>query len=195
MSNDSANGATRRVECPAEREPAVKTFIIACVFLGAGIWCWIDDSSGKYLVPIDPNQAQTQSADEAEVPKRHPTIEKDGINTWATWAFNYYGKFVFTIIGAAFAGRGVRAMNRVLIADEEGIGYKGGRRIAWSDVKGLDASDLADKQILRVKYNGNKTLELDNYKLQNFKELVAFVEQHAPGSTGQASPPPNGSES
>ena len=80
------------------------------------------------------------------------------------------------------AGTAVRHMRRVMVADEQGIGWANRPKTPWSKIRKLDASDLADKQILRLETDEGKTIVLDNYKLKNFKELVAAVEARVPAS-------------
>ena len=72
--------------------------------------------------------------------------------------------------------------------DELGIGYLGKPKIPWSEVTGLDAAELQDKQILHLLHNQGQKLTLDGYKLKNFKELVAFVESRVPGGGEQTAP-------
>lgn len=147
----------QQVECPAEREPIVKLWIIAAMLIGFGIWCIVDAGKPKYdYVPL-----------------------AEDLNGFFSWALTHIGQFVFTIVGAAVAGTAIRHSRRVLVADQEGIGWRGGRKLPWEKVTKLDASRLKDKQILVLEHPDGR-LTLDNYKLQNFRDLVAVVEEKVP---------------
>jgi len=159
MTDDPHTAGLSRVECPAEREPAVKLYIIAGLFLALGVYCLVDVQRGAYT---------------------YTPFSVQNINAWASWAFNYGGQFVFCLAGLAMAVLATRSLRRVLVADEKGIGYVGGRAIAWEHVEQIDASKLAAKKILTLRAAGNGKLVLDQYKLQNFRDLVAFIEQQVP---------------
>jgi hypothetical protein len=150
----------QRVTCPATKDLAVRLWIVAGLAAAGAIWCfWDAYIAGSY--PYAP-------------------LSED-INQWMGWAFNHYTPVVLGPIAIVFGVWGWIALNRVLIADEQGIGYKGKTRYAWDDVTKLDASDLAEKKILRLHVKDrNKPLVLDALNLQNFKELVAVVEQNVP---------------
>ena len=157
----SSEGAqASQVICGATRDGAVRLFIIAAMLLGFGIYCFTDWSNPKYAAP--------------------ESWDMKHINNIGGYLLTHYGPFVLIPPGLIVAGFAVRSLRRKLIADEEGIGYVGKEKLAWSSVTGLDPSDLAQKQILRLKHGGDKSLDLDGYDLQNFKELVAFIESHVP---------------
>ena len=54
-------GAPARVQSPAEREPVIKLFIVAAIVLGAGFWCFLDDSNHKYYNPVDTDATKSPS--------------------------------------------------------------------------------------------------------------------------------------
>ena len=144
-----------RVECPATKDPAVRVFIMAAMALAFGLWCAYD----------------------AYVLDKYPYGE--AVNEMASWAFNHFLPVVLVPVGLILLVKGVLMLRRVLVADAEGIGYVGKSKIAWGEVTELDASDLADKKILRLS-GTDRTLVLDSWKLQNFPQLVAVVEAHVP---------------
>jgi len=152
--------APTSVTCAADKDPVIKIFIMAAMLLGVGIWCWKDASTGKYPPP--------------------KAWDMENINQAAGYAFNHFTPWIALPFGLFKALQGFMALRRVLTADAEGIGYVGKEKLPWDQITALDASKLKDKGILTVKYGGDKTLVLDSYKLQNFRDLVGFVESHSP---------------
>ena len=145
-----------RVECPATRDPAVRLFIFAGILIVGGLWCFVDG----YV---------------RNLPKKVETI-----NEIATYYLNHIGGIVFPLAGLIPLIWGLVFLRRKLVADEEGIGYVGKETIPWSAVSGLDTSKLADKGTLRLRHGSagqERTLVLDSWKLQNFRQLVMLVEQ------------------
>ena len=153
--NDKTEGPrTTRVICPSVRDLVVRPLILAVGLVGFGIWCAFDQ-------------------------QEYAPFDKD-MNTWLTWAMNYYGQFAFTALGMIPLYFAVRAMRRRLVADETGVGFQGKETVAWSSVTGLDASELKGKQILYLLHGQGQRYTLDGFDLRNFAELVAFVEDHVP---------------
>jgi hypothetical protein len=148
---------SQRVECPASREPAVKRVILAALFLGFGIWCLLD--RGKYAAPDDWSMKNING------------VAGYVLNNWAPWVMLPLGTALLL-----WAGLGLR---KRLEADEEGIGYVGRERIAWSEVDKLDGSRLQSKGVVAV-HAGSRRLVLDSYYLSNFHELMTLVEQQVP---------------
>jgi len=155
----------RRVECRAAKDPAVRLFIFAAMLIGIGFWFFLD----------------------AYVWKKYPAEGIENINDAFTYYLNHIGGIAFPILGLIPLVWGMIFLRRRLIADEEGIGYAGGQKIPWSEIRALDSSKLASKGILYLKYDsGGKqgTLKLDSWKLQGFRELVALVESKAVAEGG-----------
>jgi hypothetical protein len=150
--------APLQVESPAAKDPAVRLFIIAAMLIGFGVWCFVDGYVRK-------------------------TIKKEditGINKAATYYLNHVGGIALPLAGLIPLAWGLVVLRRRLVADEEGIGYVGKERIPWTAVRSMDTAKLADKGILRLEYDsgsGQRSLVLDSWKLQNFRELVALVEK------------------
>lgn len=142
------------VECPAKKDPAVRMFIFAGMLIGFGLWCFID----------------------AYVKKIVPLPKPGDLNSFFTYYMNTIFGIALPIAGLVPLIRGVVAMRRVLVADDQGIGYRGKPPVAWSAVESLDATHLADKGILKLNLAGGETLTLDGYELENFKPLVKLVE-------------------
>jgi len=168
--DEQSTSAAGRVECPAKKDPAVRLFIMAGIFLGFGLWCVVE--RGKYPAP--------------------DAWDVEHINEAAGHALNHYGPYLFIPVGLFFLGRGVRALRRVLIADEEGIGYRGREKLPWSQITALDAGRLRSKGILTLHYGSDGKLVLDSWKLQNFRGLIALVEQKVPPEAqpqGEPTPP------
>lgn len=148
------------IECRATKDPSVRLFILAAMLVGFGVYCLIDDLSGKYpYVPA-----------------------AEDINQWATWGLNHFGPYVFIPPGVLAAVLAFRGLKRVFTADAGGLGYLGKDKIAWSQITRLDGSLLQEKGILLIEYGRGKQLKLCDWKLTNFKALVAFIESHVPES-------------
>ncbi|MBS3734008.1 MAG: hypothetical protein KGY99_03690 [Phycisphaerae bacterium] len=148
----------RKITCPATKDPAVRLFIGAAMMIGFGVWCWTDLGS---------------------FPKPDVPFSIKSINPWSGYLFNHIGAYVLLPLGLVPLLWGIVFLRRRLVADEEGVGYAGREKIAWRQIETVDATKLKDKGIL-VLHAGKRKLKLDSWKLQNFKELVAFVETHAP---------------
>ena len=163
--NESAATPTKEIICPATRDSAIRPLFIGVGVLAFGIWCMTDQ-------------------------REHVPFSMKNINSWSTWALNFYGAIVCPILGVISLIWGFLVLRRKLIADDQGIGFVGKPKISWSDVTGVDASALQDKQILYLLHGQGDKLMLDGYKLKNFKELIAIVESHAPGAGEQRAPAP-----
>ncbi len=147
-----------RVESKATKDPAVRLFILAAMLLGFGVYCLVDDIRGEFQY----------------------VAFSESINGWCRWAFNHYGPYVLIPPGVVVLIRGILFLRRKLVADSEGIGYDGKEKIPWDQVTELDATELQSKKVLRVYYGEGKKLVLDSWKLQDFRDLVAVVEQNIP---------------
>jgi len=152
------NEAPASVESPAAKDPAVRIFILAAMLVAFGIWAMMDLSTGKFHY-VDPGE---------------------DINAFGKWAFNAFGAYICTPVGVVIAVLGLRFLKGVLVADGEGIGWKGKTKRPWAQVATLDATQLRDKGILVVHFKDGARIKLDSWKLQNFKKLVAVVEANVP---------------
>jgi hypothetical protein len=148
----------QHVECSPAKDPAIRVFIAAAMFLGFGVWCLFD--MNKY----DPPAAW----------------DMRNINQASKYVMNHYGGFVLVPIGLVLAISGVVFLRRKLLADGEGIGYKGKDKIAWDAVAELDAKQLKSKGIVYLRVEGNKGLKLDSWKLTKFRELLKLLEAKIP---------------
>ena len=156
MTEQTQGTESTRVECPARKDPAVRMFIIAAMLLGFDIWCFVDG----YVY--------------------HRPKEIQSINDKLTWTTNYVGGIALPVLSLIPLGYGIAMLRRRLLADAEGLGFAGKPKVAWSSVTRLDSQDLAGKRILRLHYQANgqdRVLVLDGWRLENFKPLVALVEQ------------------
>lgn len=154
MNDTAEHPRATQVVCPVARDLVVRPLILAAALIGFGIWCAFDQ-------------------------QEYATFDEN-MNTWLTWAMNFYGQFIFTALGLIPLYFAVRAMRRKVIADETGVGFLGREKVAWAGVTGLDASELKDKQILYLLHGQGQRYALDGFDLRNFAELVAFVEDHVP---------------
>ena len=161
--NDATEGSNvTRVVCPAALDLAIRPLILAVALIAFGIWCAMDQQPYKSL--------------------------DEDMNTWLTWAMNYYGQFAFTALGLVPLYFGIRALRRKMVADDQGVGFEGKDKILWSSVTGLDASELKEKNILTVIHGGGQRYKLDGFDLKNFRELVTFVEAHIPKTDPEPTP-------
>ena len=148
-------GVPSTVECRAAKDPAVRMLILAAMLLGFGGWCFVDG----YV--------------------RHLPEKLANINDLATWCLNYVGGVLFPLAGLIVGARMVVFLRRKLLADEKGIGYAGKEKVPWDAFTGMDSSKFKKKGILRLQYASGgteKVLVLDNWKLDNFRELLQLVE-------------------
>lgn len=149
-----------RVECPAVKgydNPAVRWMIIGIVAFGLGVYCLID----------------------AFIVRKYPYPEPFEVNQFARWAFNIFGTFFFIPAGILAVTWTWKLLKQVLVADQEGIGYAGREQIPWGDITELDGSRV-EKGLLVLKSGEDEKLVLDSWKLKNFRDLVAIIEQHVP---------------
>jgi hypothetical protein len=147
-----------RVECPAAKDPAVRLFIAAAMALAFGGWMVYDHYvSGKY-----------------------PYSDPSDLNKYASYLFNHFGPFILLPLGLGLAVGGIVTLRRVLVAEADGIGYRGQTQRPWGGIASVDASRLQSKGILVLHFTAGAKLVLDSWKLTNFRNLVAFVEAHLP---------------
>ena len=145
-----------RVECPAKKDPAVRLFIIAALLLAFAVWCLLDMHNYPKPDPFD-------------------------LNKYLKYAFNHFLPIGLVPAGLVLLIRGVVTLKRRLVADAEGIGYVGKEKTPWSDIERLDAARLQDKGMLDLYTRQGRKLTLDGWTLENFQQLVAFVEKHVSG--------------
>ena len=152
---------TTLIECKSTRDPLLRLGFLVAMLVGFGLWCVYE------MNLID------------GAPKYSYKSMSDDFNTWATWAFNFYGQFVFTGLGLLLAWKALKFKNQVLTADDAGVGYVGREKIAWADVIEMDLSKFKAKEIMVLKA-GDTSITLDGWKLQNFRDLIAKVEAALP---------------
>lgn len=158
MTQPTESRKIERVECPAVKEPAVRKFIVAAMFLGFGLYCAYD----------------------AFVLGKYPKPKSENINELASWAFNHIvGPFVLVPIGLVVLIWALWSLKRVLAADEAGIGYVGSEKVSWDQITRVDAARI-QKGLLYLYVGEDRKITLDSWKLENFKQLVAVVESAVP---------------
>jgi hypothetical protein len=155
---------TNRVECKAAKDPVVRLFILAAMLIGFGVYCYVTrtEPTGK-------------------------SITKD-LNGWLSWAMGEYLPFACIPPGVLVAVAAVLAAKKRLVADAQGIGYLGQEQIAWSAITAVDAARLQTKGLLFIHYGQGKTLRLCDWKLTDFKPMVAFLEAHLPAGVAVKMP-------
>jgi len=157
---ESTNPPTpERVECSAAKDPAIRKLIMSALLLGFGLYCFYE----AYILDLYPYPSGSGN-----------------INELMGWAFNrVLGPFVFIPAGLAILAWTIWSLRLKLVADSEGIGYEGGRKTSWDQITELDASRI-EKGWLFLHVGTDRKITLDSWKLQNFKQLVAFVESVIP---------------
>ena len=162
MSETAAGQPPTRVECRASNDPFVRRLLISVMVLGGALWIIMDHYvAGNYWKRAD-------------------------FNDNLAFLFNHYLPYVLTPLGLLLLGRALLERSRRLVADDKGIGYAGKEPIAWGQITRIDAALLGPKGLLFLYYTqdgqdkGEKTLKLDSYFFQNFRDIVALVERHVP---------------
>ena len=155
MKDTTEPAQTAQVQCPPTKDPAVRYLIFAGMLLGMAIWCFFDRRP------------------------KPPAWNWEHINEISKYLFNNWSPVVLAPVGLIAVFAAVRQLTRKLVADEKGITY-GGEHVAWGDVKALDAVRLQSKGILVLRYGEGRKLKLDSYNMQDFKELVGFIEKRLP---------------
>ncbi len=148
------------VTCGPNRDPAVRLFIASAMFIGFAIYCFVD------AVP----------APEA--------WSLEHINPATEYVLHIGGPWVFGLAGIIPLVFAILFLKRTLTADKDGIGFSDGEKIPWSSITKLDATDLKSKGILALHYTTEGSREgkikLDDWKLNNFRDLMAIVENNVP---------------
>jgi len=158
--SDAATPSTNRVECPADKDSAVRLFIGAGMCLAFSIWCILE--MHKYPPPEAWNM-------------KH-------INEAAGHAMNNYGPWVMIPVFLFLAGWAIKALRRKITADDQGMTVNG-KPYAWSEFSGIDASLLADKGLLALKRADGEDVTLRRYHYKNFKALGELIERHVSTET------------
>lgn len=148
------------IECEPNKDPGVRLLIAAGLLLGMGIYCIIDVARGEYVY----------------------ASPSEDINTFGKWAINFVGQFVLTIPGVVLVVWGILFFRRTCKADENGLHYAYFSKtpVAWEDIEKIDATELKGKGILTLEVKDGRKVKLDSWKIDNFKPLVVFIEQHVP---------------
>lgn len=156
MTDARTTSAADRIECKPTKDPIVRLFILAGILIGFGVYC--------YLTRTEPTGKP---------------ITED-LNGWLSWAMGEYFPYALIPPGLVVAVLGLRAAKKRLVVDAEGIGYVGGEKIAWSAVTTVDAAKLQAKGLLYIHYGQGRKLCLCDWKLTDFKPMVAFLQAHLP---------------
>ena len=154
--NDTKEPAeVMRIECPPAKDPAVRWFIFAAMMLGFAVYTIYD----HYILG------------------NYPKPDPYALNPYLKYLFNHYIPYLLAPLGLISLIAAVRHLMRKLVADTEGIGYAGKGNIPWDRITKLDATRLKEKGILTLEHGQDQKLVLDSWKLQNFRQLVAFIEK------------------
>ena len=99
----------------------MRLFILAGMLIAFGAYCFVD----------------------AYIRGRFPYPENGDLNDFIGYYLNHVGGIVLPILGLVPLVWAIVFLRRVLVADDEGIGYVGKDRIPWAAVQSLDASKFA----------------------------------------------------
>jgi len=165
---DAAKPSVSSVQARPSMDPTVRLLIVAAMFIGVGAWCFCeanfakdDNGNPKYPRPAEPFSVKT-------------------INAWAGYITNHGGGYVLPLLGLPFLIGAVRQIRRRMTVDATGI-TAGREKVAWSDVKEIDAGEMAKKSILKI-YHDQGMIKIDGYYWQksDFRTMVAIIEQNVP---------------
>ncbi|MCE5327166.1 MAG: hypothetical protein LLG01_12215 [Planctomycetaceae bacterium] len=181
MTQSSQISSPSGVTATASKDLCVRLSIVAGLLILMGAWFAHDGYLAEGGKDITLNAAGKPL--DKPIPGKYPYAPRSqDLNVWLNWSSNHYGPMVLIPAGLVVLGLAVRSARRHVHADADGIGFAGSEKIRWGDITALDASQLKSKKILRLCCSGGRSLVLDAYKLTGFKELVSFIESHAPAS-------------
>ena len=153
--SDAPTSSTNQVLCPADKDPAVRLFIGAGMSLAFSVWCILE--MHKYAKP--------------------EAWDMKHVNEAAGYAMNHFGPWVMIPVGLFLIGWALKVLRRQIVADGDAMTVNG-KRYAWSEFTGIDASLLASKGQLTLNRAGGEDVVLLRYQYKNFKALVELIEQH-----------------
>lgn len=149
-------GLDDAVEAAPSKDPAVRQFAIAAMLIGFGLYTVYD----HYIL------GNFQDGPD--------------INTHWKYLFNHYLPYLLLPAGSIALGIGIRGLRRRLLANNTGIGYKGGQLIAWNDIQQVDARLLPSKGYITIVHGQGRKFKIDSYCFQNVKAVVAYIERQVP---------------
>ena len=158
MTENQTSPAPQGIICRASRDPYVRLAIVALLLIALGGYTIYD----HYILG------------------NYPKPESYDLNKYIKYMFNHYIPYLLIPAGLILLFIVVAGIRRVLEADQEGIGYKGKSKTPWNSIKRVDPKLLKTKGILDLYDEMGRKIRLDSWYLTNFRELVAFVEQHIP---------------
>jgi hypothetical protein len=100
------------------------------------------------------------------------------INGYVSWWLYIYGPWVLGAVALLLIILAARALKRTAAVDAEGISLNGKPKVAWSEITGLDDSLLGKKGKLLLKRGDGEPMMLNRYHYADFRDLVAFIEDH-----------------
>jgi len=164
---DAAKPSVSSVQARPSKDPVVRLLIVSAMLIGLGCYCLYDayvatnsDGSPKYAKPTKPFG--------------------EDFNPYFTYYFNLIGGYVLPLAGLPFLLGAISQARRRMTVDATGI-TAGREKVAWSDVKEIDAAEMAKKSILKI-YHGQGMIKIDGYYWQksDFRDMVAIIEQNVP---------------
>ena len=139
----------------ALRDTGVRIIIGAGLALGGAIYCFVDAEEK----PLEPFSTEL-------------------INPYAAYWLHIHGPWVLGLLTVLLVIWAIIALKRTATVDDAGISLNGKPQVAWSEITGLDASLLEKKGKLKLLRGDSEPLVLDRYHYADFRDLVAFIEDH-----------------
>ena len=156
MTNSENNKST--IQCRAAKDPMTRAVIGLCAVLAGAGWCAYDIFIAKKYV--------------------YKPFNED-INAWGKYVMNFAGAVVLPLLAIFIVYKLMKFRSVVFEADNNGISKNGTQLLKWAEISSIDATKLSSKDIIIIKYLG-KSLELDGWKLTNFREMLEVIQSNVP---------------
>ncbi len=192
----------------ALRDTGVRLFIGAVMALAFSGWCFRDGYLVKWKISdhkfVKAKVGEVVDVtDEVDVESVNGTVEIDetitvkthtpgpmykqyssdfwqaeNVNLLGMFMFNVVGAWILLVLGLVLVGLAIKAFKRTVTVDDAGIRVNGAPAVPWSQFTGLDASLLEKKGKLGLLRGDGVPLVLNRYHYADFRDLVAFIEDH-----------------
>jgi len=135
-------------------------FIVAIMLIGFGAYCAYD----AFLA--------TENGEAKYSPEKNA----------ANYYFNVVCGVVLPPAGMVPLIWGLLMLRRKFIADQEGLGYVGKPKVAWSRVNKLVERGAGQLDVFHDAADGQEAgvLQIDSWKLKHFAELIALIDAKTP---------------
>ena len=158
MTEKITSGAIEKIECKAARDPLVRATAGLFFVLAGAAWCAYDIFIAAKF--------------------EYKPFSED-INAWGEYMLNLAGAVVLPVIAVIVLYKLIRFRSVVFSADSKGVFKNGELLFRWPEVNLIDASRLAAKDIIVLHYSSpTKKLELDGWKLTNFRPMLEKIQEN-----------------